>query len=171
MRIPNPLELQVGEVITYTLDDCPECKVKQVIGGAVVVAWPGGIDRTYSRGDGIWNYFRRYAKPRKTHKMSHRSPDRTKEEREYRDRAKLFIMRLLASRTPWCPVAWRILKSKKMVNQVHHKAGREGDLLLDERHWMGVSGWGHDWIGKHGNEARRHGWLYEVENGVRKGER
>lgn len=48
------------------------------------------------------------------------------------------------------------------LNEVHHKRGRRGSLLTDERFWMPVSKQGHRFIHEHPDEARKHGWLCEV---------
>ena len=94
---------------------------------------------------------------------------RAEEERQYLKDAKPFKEALLG--TP-CPVAWQVAREVRAITDVHHMAGREGKLLLDKRHWLGVSRWGHDWIRDNPNEARGYGWLYEVdENGNKKGVR
>lgn len=50
-------------------------------------------------------------------------------------------------------------KPRKMTTDIHHKAGREGKLLNDERHWLAVSRAGHDFIHQNPGIARAHGWL------------
>lgn len=49
-----------------------------------------------------------------------------------------------------------------LATEVHHRAGREGKLLNDARHFMAVDRGCHNWIQKNPNEARDAGWLYEV---------
>lgn len=46
--------------------------------------------------------------------------------------------------------------------QVHHRRGRAGTLLLDQRHWMAVAFICHEWIGRNPEEARRRGFLCAV---------
>lgn len=41
----------------------------------------------------------------------------------------------------------------------HHKRGRLGPLLMDERYWIPVCRNLHDWIGNHPEEARKVGLL------------
>ena len=53
--------------------------------------------------------------------------------------------------------------------QVHHKAGRNGALLLDERYWLPVCLPCHEWIHGNGKLARAIGLIldlqtYEKEN-------
>lgn len=45
------------------------------------------------------------------------------------------------------------------LNEVHHKRGRNGPLLLDKRHWMPVSKWGHRVIHAFPKVARQFGWM------------
>lgn len=42
--------------------------------------------------------------------------------------------------------------------QVHHKAGRVGDLLLDDSLWLALCGFCHDWITTHPDEAYDKGY-------------
>jgi hypothetical protein len=82
----------------------------------------------------------------------------------YKVRAKIFV------RTAWenpltvyCPVMAAIGigtgNERIAVDQVHHKRGRLGPLLIDERHWLAVSQKGHDLIHANPVLARAHGWL------------
>jgi hypothetical protein len=91
--------------------------------------------------------------------------------KEYRDKAQEFIKAAIG-RGETCPVVARIpeLRDGMMyghpisarLNEVHHKRGRRGELLLDDRHWMAVSKQGHRWMHEHPNEARGHGWMCEL---------
>ena len=47
----------------------------------------------------------------------------------------------------------------RAASDVHHKAGREGLLLFDVRHWMAVCRPCHTWIHAHPKEAAQRGWL------------
>lgn len=91
--------------------------------------------------------------------------------RQYAARAKEFIHECVR-RGETCPVVNAIDELRQgskyghpissRLNEVHHKRGRRGDLLCDERFWMPVSKQGHRWIHEHPAEARRRGWLCEV---------
>jgi hypothetical protein len=39
--------------------------------------------------------------------------------------------------------------------------GKEGDLLLDERHWLAVCRWCHCFIEEHGKLARKLGFVID----------
>jgi hypothetical protein len=43
-------------------------------------------------------------------------------------------------------------------NQIHHKQGRIGDLLLDQSKWIAVCLPCHDWITEHSDEAIKLGY-------------
>ena len=45
------------------------------------------------------------------------------------------------------------------ATQVHHTRGKVGALLCDVRFWRPVSMDGHEWIMRHPQEAREHGWI------------
>lgn len=95
-----------------------------------------------------------------------RSTKRARQEQKYNARVREIIADMNAREIP-CPVVrdygnindfWRY----QAVTQCHHMAGREGDLLLAEEHWLFVSDKGHNWIHSHPNEARAAGWIYEA---------
>jgi hypothetical protein len=68
-------------------------------------------------------------------KIKFRSSKRAAEERQY---AKDRIEFLSRPENQWCAVyPWL------PATQVHHKRGRLGKLLLDQRYWLGVSDEGH----------------------------
>ncbi len=69
--------------------------------------------------------------------------------RTYRRRARIFLLL-----NPVCAVF-----AGRSSSQVHHKFGRRGKLLLDERHWLAVSNEGHDKIHKKPEWARARGYL------------
>jgi hypothetical protein len=48
------------------------------------------------------------------------------------------------------------------LNEVHHKRGRRGDLLMDKRHWLCLSKWGHRLVHAFPKVARDFGWLCEA---------
>ncbi len=43
--------------------------------------------------------------------------------------------------------------------EIHHKRGRNGELLLDERYWLAVSSENHTWIHNNIAEARKLGLI------------
>lgn len=45
------------------------------------------------------------------------------------------------------------------LSECHHSKGRAGTLLMDKRHWIAVSRWGHRAIGAFPAVARAFGWL------------
>jgi len=59
----------------------------------------------------------------------------------------------------WCPVAKACLGKRVRATEVHHVRGRTGKLLLDERHWLAVSRWGHEVIHRNPKFASKKGWL------------
>ncbi len=155
-RISNPRELEVGDKIVWHLTG-DECRVAQKLGHSIVIEYPGGSVCTHNYDDHVWHLYRR-EKPKKVYRMRARTPKRAKQEDGYYVKARAFVARF-----PMCPVMASIYSKAVKPNQVHHMAGREGALLLDERHWLAVSQWGHDYIRDHANEAREHGWLYEAD--------
>ena len=52
----------------------------------------------------------------------------------------------------------------KRSTEIHHRAGREGKLLNDKRHFAAVCRTLHDWIRDHPNQAREAGLLYEIDS-------
>jgi hypothetical protein len=78
-----------------------------------------------------------------------RTPLRKQQEQIYSERRKIFLRN-----HPWCAVAEALHEKPRRATQVHHRQGRIGRLLLDERHWLPVSMFGHEWINCHPKEAR-----------------
>jgi hypothetical protein len=108
------------------------------------------------------------AKPKR---IRHRTSKRAAEEKLYRIEAAAFLAAAVA-RGETCPILFEAIKTglkdwnygfliDDTVTQIHHMRGRRGSLLRDQRHWLAVSAAGHDWIERHKEEARRHGWLCE----------
>lgn len=61
---------------------------------------------------------------------------------------------------PLCVVALAILKKKIPSEDHHHTRGKcFPRLRLAVEFWRAVSRWGHDWIERNKDEARKHGWL------------
>ena len=73
----------------------------------------------------------------------------------YRKAARLFLLerRLAGVR---CPV------TGGEVEQVHHKFGRLGKLLMWVGGWIAVSAVGHDWIHRNIAEARKRGLICPI---------
>lgn len=65
----------------------------------------------------------------------------------------------LALRNAWEDGLWCPVFGLNPVEEIHHKRGRAGRLLLDTRHWLAVSRDGHRWIHDHPLEARMRGWM------------
>ena len=73
-------------------------------------------------------------------------------------------------RYPWCvacltvwPNPWIGSSVIRCTDDVHHKMGCEGQLLLDERWWMPVCRLCHDWIEDHGRAARELGFVLDKD--------
>lgn len=45
-----------------------------------------------------------------------------------------------------------------LAAEIHHKKGRLGDRLLDDRHWIAVCRSCHDWITKNPAESMKRGY-------------
>lgn len=97
--------------------------------------------------------------------------------REYAVKAAAFVAAAVA-RGERCPVfaafddlpakccamlIYSVVGNRKPDNlsENHHTKGRAGSLLMDERHWLAVSKWGHRVIHAFPAEARAHGWICE----------
>lgn len=78
-----------------------------------------------------------------------RSVKRAKQEREYSHKRLLFL-----ENNPVCQVKGCEMHS----DQVHHKKGRIGELLTDERYFLAVCGPHHRYIENHPEEAKKHGY-------------
>lgn len=59
-------------------------------------------------------------------------------------------------------VPWTGNRRSNELTENHHKRGRAGSLLMDKRHWMPSSQFGHRAIHMFPCEARRRGWLCET---------
>lgn len=90
--------------------------------------------------------------------ISHRSPKRAKEEKEYSLLRKEFLTKnhMCQAHLPCCT---------GMATDVHHKEGRIGKLLLDILKWLSVCRACHDWIENNPKEAKELGFsLNRVHN-------
>ena len=105
------------------------------------------------------NQMRRSPMPKRKKPMRNRTPKRAKEERAYNKRVKEWKLENL-----WCLACHPIwVYSTGMQGRYggaqptvdnHHRAGKEGKLLLDESWWLPVCRKCHEWIGAHANIAR-----------------
>ena len=82
---------------------------------------------------------------RGTTPLRNRSTKRARQERVYSERVKVWKLENPRCCFPGCSSATR---------DCHHAAGREGELLLEERHWRPVCRRHHDWIGENGQAAK-----------------
>lgn len=87
-----------------------------------------------------------------------RSHKRSKEEKMYAGKRAIFM-----STHQMCEANIVGLCTQK-ASEVHHKAGRIGDLLLDETKWMAVCRSCHTWIEEHPNEATEMGFRESKTN-------
>lgn len=81
-------------------------------------------------------------------RIPNRSPKRAKQEREYSKVRKEFLLA-----NPLCEARIPQLCTTDSV-QVHHKAGRIGDLLTDVRYFLPVCDACHKWVELHPLESK-----------------
>lgn len=90
---------------------------------------------------------------KKTRRIKPRTSQRASEARRYNARVKVWLVgRLCEANLCWNPAT-------NPATQVHHKRGRIGALLNDERHWMGVCDDCHKWMHTFPAKAKEWGWL------------
>jgi hypothetical protein len=77
---------------------------------------------------------------------------------EYAHAKRLFLAEL---RNWYCPVMLHLMRRGVPTTDIHHKRGRIGALLMDQRYWLAVSRRGHTWIHDNPDAARSLGWLCE----------
>lgn len=63
------------------------------------------------------------------------STKRAKEMALYRKERDIFIGKEMHEGRWFCPVMWDLEKRKIVITEVHHKLGRTGKLLRDQRYW------------------------------------
>ena len=76
-------------------------------------------------------------------KIPFRSPKRAKLDKEYSIKRKAFL-----EQYPLCKIHIAGICTN-LSTDVHHKAGRAGDLYLDERYWIATCRACHSWIDTH----------------------
>ena len=69
------------------------------------------------------------------------------------------IKDLYIRQKPWCEACQVLCTILQPADEIHHKHGRSGLLLLDVRHWMAVCSRCHVYIHEHPNAARSAGLL------------
>lgn len=93
-------------------------------------------------------------KPKK--RIRSRTTKRAKEERLYKKRADVWLQ---SPEHRYCEVMLAMGLPAKPSEEVHHRFGRRGKLLLDERYWHAVSRPGHDFLHANPCKARMLGLL------------
>jgi len=103
-------------------------------------------------------------RPKKSKVIPKMSEKRAKQIEEYMKKRKDYLRE-----RPLCNAWSRIhgwamdagLKAfrRERATEIHHKRGRIGKMLLDERFWVAVSRTSHNWIHAHPTEARKLGLL------------
>jgi len=81
---------------------------------------------------------------------------RARELREYYSQREKFLAR---PENFWCPVAWQVWGMKIRTVEIHHKRGRIGAMLNNERYWLAVSQEGHAHIHAYPSQSRARGWM------------
>jgi len=119
-----------GTVIRYTLNPyaTPECRTRD-----------GKSTQTIARSP----------LPKPTKKINARSKKRKIQELQYSADRIVFLSK---PENRICPV------TKQRATEVHHKKGRIGELLLDQRYWLGVSAEGHRQIEENPDWAKEMGY-------------
>lgn len=88
-----------------------------------------------------------------------RSPRRSYDERQYSKRVKVWI-RLPENRyCRGCAITSQGEESKVPATQCHHKYGRRGKLLLEEKHWIPLCDWCHDQVHRYPVWAQNNGLI------------
>jgi hypothetical protein len=93
------------------------------------------------------------SKPTQRKPIAPRSSKRSQEEKRYAAKRVMFMME-----HQLCQVNISGLCTQRSTD-VHHKAGRVADLLVDETEWIAVCRACHDFIHTHPKDAREMGWL------------
>lgn len=91
-------------------------------------------------------------KPKKRVLRKRMRPFSVKREAEMKQYRKDRIEFLNRPQNMICPV------TGERTTEVHHKKGRIGSLLLDQRFWLGVSSDGHKWIEANPEKAKELGY-------------
>lgn len=115
---------------------CDKCHRDKVIWKNVV---ENGERKRYCKE--CWSCQTRHSsKPTSKKPLAPRSKKRAKQEKEYSDKRKIFM-----STHPMCQANISGLCTQQSTD-VHHMAGRVGNLLLDDSLWLAVCRSCHTWI-------------------------
>jgi hypothetical protein len=99
-----------------------------------------------------WSAQHKGFKPTASKSIRSRSPRKTTGDILYSKKAKAF-----KELYPMCQAGIPGFCTKQ-THDVHHKAGRIGDMLLKEEYWLAVCRSCHDWIETHPIESRELGY-------------
>jgi hypothetical protein len=97
-------------------------------------------------------------------RLQRRSKEGAKAERQYNKRVKVW-----KRENPHCKACEQLLIYRpgrpviRLTVDCHHIRGRNGELLLDERYWLPVCRWCHNFIGANGKLARALGFVEDVD--------
>ena len=97
---------------------------------------------------------KRTAIKRGTSQLRSASKKRAVQLLEYSKRRKAFL-----AAHPFCAVCIILLRPPQLATEIHHKSGRVGAMLNDEKHWLGVSREGHNFLHSYPSIARALGLL------------
>lgn len=92
----------------------------------------------------------------KTDRINPRTKKLAKANREYTKLNKAFL-----AANPWCTACDKIKTVDPTINcggratEIHHKAGRLGELLTDTAGFLGTCSAGHAWIEAHPRESKK----------------
>lgn len=96
-------------------------------------------------------------KPEKPRRIAKRTPQKARLQRQYVARVRVWIVGLVCL---GCQV--RKFDAFKAATECHHRNGRAGLLLMDERFWLPMCGSCHRFTHSNPDEARRLGLLCAV---------
>jgi hypothetical protein len=95
---------------------------------------------------------KRNSEPVKKTTIKNRSKKRSKQEQEYHKKRKVFLANpknlLCNAKAPGCT---------KIAKVIHHKKGRIGNLLTDEKYWLATCSHCNMWIEENSQQAREMG--------------
>lgn len=92
-------------------------------------------------------------------RLRHRTPQRSRDERIYRKRVRVWIKLPENRFCRGCIITSEGVENKVPSTQCHHKYGRLGKLLIDEKHWIPLCDFCHDQVHRWPEWARNHGLI------------
>lgn len=108
----------------------------------VNVSYPAKIKRVFLKNV-------RFGYPIKKKKQNPIRPRSKKRAEEYKEYNRI---RLIFLKDKICPI------TKRPATEIHHKKGKIGKLLTDERYFLGVTREGHEWIEANPEESYKLGY-------------